>query len=113
MFDDVAEVGAFMQAFHEAAGLAGGAMVIVQARQQCQQPVDEARHGAALDTIQVAQLQFHREHWAMAEDIWTRKSLDAVDFHMSLEGGQHGGFLWFADLAYLDCKSRSANLGRN
>jgi hypothetical protein len=81
VFNDVPEVRAFMEAPDEAAWFPRRTVVIVNAWQQRQKALVEAVNRTAFNRVQIFEIEFHRQHGSMAEDIGTCKCPDAVDVH--------------------------------
>jgi hypothetical protein len=88
VLQDVREVSAFFQSLHEAAALTAGARVLVERRQQLDQPLAEPGNVDRADVFQRAQREIARDHGCESPEVGTSHRTEALDANL---GGIHGG----------------------
>jgi hypothetical protein len=87
VFNDMAKVGTLAEPLDEAPGAPCRAVMLVEAWQPRQQPIDEAGQITALATGEVLEVQGHRQHRLVAEDVGAGQGPNGADLHGAMSGG--------------------------
>jgi hypothetical protein len=87
VFNDMAKVGTLAEPLDEAPRAPSGAVMLVEAWESSQQPIDEAGEITALATGEVLEVQGHRQHRLVAEDVGAGQRPNGADLHGAMPGG--------------------------